>query len=100
MANNKICNLFNIELPIIQAGMVWCANWKLAAAVSNAGGLGLIGAGSMYPEVLREHIVKCKKNALRILTLQRPGKKIMSAQEVLNGWPINKGQNMQKIILQ
>lgn len=57
---NKICKLFNIEYPIIQGGMVWCSGWKLASAVSNAGGLGIIGAGSMHPEVLREHIVKCK----------------------------------------
>ena len=56
-----ITELFNIEYPIIQAGMVWNSGWKLASAVSNAGGLGLIGAGSMYPEVLREHIQKCKK---------------------------------------
>jgi len=55
-----ICKLFNIKYPIIQAGMVWCSGWKLAAAVSNAGGLGIIGAGSMYPEVLRTHIQKCK----------------------------------------
>ena len=59
--NTKITELFNIRYPLIQAGMVWNSGWKLAAAVSNAGGLGLIGAGSMYPEVLREHIVKCKK---------------------------------------
>jgi len=52
--------LFGIEIPIIQAGMIWCSGWKLASAVSNAGGLGLLGAGSMYPEVLREHIQKCK----------------------------------------
>lgn len=58
--NNRITSLFNIKLPIIQAGMIWCSGWKLASAVSNAGGLGLIGAGSMYPEVLREHIQKCK----------------------------------------
>ncbi|RZJ81836.1 MAG: nitronate monooxygenase [Flavobacterium sp.] len=58
---NPICNLFNIKYPIIQAGMVWCSGWKLAAAVSNAGGLGIIGAGSMYPEVLRKHIQKCKQ---------------------------------------
>lgn len=58
---NPICKLFNIQCPIIQAGMVWCSGWKLASAVSNAGGLGIIGAGSMYPEVLREHIQKCKK---------------------------------------
>ena len=62
MIDNVVCKLFNIKYPIIQAGMVWCANWELASAVSNAGGLGIIGAGSMYPEVLREHIVKCKKN--------------------------------------
>lgn len=58
---NKITELFNIQHPIIQGGMVWVSGWKLAAAVSNAGGLGLIGAGSMYPDVLREHIQKCKK---------------------------------------
>ena len=57
---NPICKLFNIKYPIIQAGMVWCSGWKLASAVSNAGGLGIIGAGSMYPEVLRTHIQKCK----------------------------------------
>lgn len=57
---NRITALFGIEHPIIQAGMIWCSGWRLAAAVSNAGGLGLIGAGSMYPEVLREHIRKCK----------------------------------------
>jgi len=58
---NKICKLFNIEHPVIQAGMIWNSGWKLASAVSNSGGLGLIGAGSMYPDVLREHIQKCKK---------------------------------------
>lgn len=57
---NPICKLFGIEYPIIQAGMVWVSGWRLAAAVSNAGGLGIIGAGSMYPEVLRQHIKKCK----------------------------------------
>ncbi len=57
---NRICDLFEIKYPIIQGGMVWCSGWRLASAVSNAGGLGLIGAGSMYPEVLREHIQKCK----------------------------------------
>jgi len=56
-----ICDLFKIKYPIIQAGMIWCSGWKLASAVSNAGGLGLIGSGSMYPEVLREHIQKCKQ---------------------------------------
>ena len=58
---NTITQLFKIKYPIIQGGMVWVSGWKLASAVSNAGGLGLIGAGSMYPEVLREHIQKCKK---------------------------------------
>lgn len=57
---NKITKLFNIKYPIIQAGMVWASGWRLASAVSNAGGLGLIGAGSMYPEILLEHIQKCK----------------------------------------
>jgi enoyl-[acyl-carrier protein] reductase II len=58
---NRITSLFNIKYPIIQGGMIWVSGYKLASAVSNAGGLGLIGAGSMYPEVLREHIQKCKK---------------------------------------
>ena len=58
---NKITTLFNIQYPIIQGGMIWNSGYKLASAVSNAGGLGLIGAGSMYPDVLREHIQKCKK---------------------------------------
>ena len=58
---NSITQLFNIRYPIIQAGMVWASGWKLASAVSNSGGLGLIGSGSMYPEMLREHIRKCKK---------------------------------------
>ena len=58
---NRITQLFNIKYPIIQGGMIWNSGYKLAAAVSNSGGLGLIGAGSMYPEVLREHIQKCKK---------------------------------------
>lgn len=58
---NRITQLFNIKYPIVQAGMVWASGWRLASAVSNAGGLGLIGSGSMYPEVLREHIQKCKQ---------------------------------------
>ncbi len=58
---NKITELFKIKFPIIQGGMIWCSGWELASAVSNAGGLGLIGSGSMYPEVLRDHIRKCKK---------------------------------------
>src|SRR5689334_18160076 len=57
---NKVSRLFNIQVPIIQAGMIWTSGWRLASAVSNAGGLGLIGAGSMYPTVLQEHIRKCK----------------------------------------
>ena len=57
---NRICKLFGIKYPIIQGGMVWCSGWRLASAVSNAGGLGLLGAGSMHPEVLREHIRKCR----------------------------------------
>jgi enoyl-[acyl-carrier protein] reductase II len=60
MNDNRICDLFQIEYPIIQAGMIWCSGWKLASAVSNAGGLGIIGSGSMYPEILKEHIEKCK----------------------------------------
>ncbi len=57
---NRITKLFNIKYPIVQGGMVWCSGWKLASAVSNAGGLGLLGAGSMYPEVLKEHLTKLK----------------------------------------
>ncbi|MCB9234358.1 MAG: nitronate monooxygenase [Bacteroidia bacterium] len=58
---NRVCDLFGIQFPLIQAGMVWCSGYKLAAAVSNAGGLGLIGAGSMYPDMLREQILKCQQ---------------------------------------
>lgn len=57
---NRLCTLLGIQYPIISGGMVWCSGWRLASAVSEAGGLGLIGAGSMYPEVLREHIQKCR----------------------------------------
>lgn len=57
---NRVKRLFKIDIPIVQAGMIWCSGWRLASAVSNSGGLGLIGAGSMYPDVLREHIQKCK----------------------------------------
>jgi enoyl-[acyl-carrier protein] reductase II len=60
MFSNRVTDLFKIDFPIIQAGMIWASGWRLASAVSNAGGLGLIGAGSMYPEVLKEHIQKCK----------------------------------------
>lgn len=59
--HHKITELFNIQYPIVQGGMIWVSGWRLASSVSNAGGLGLIGAGSMYPEVLREHIQKCKR---------------------------------------
>jgi enoyl-[acyl-carrier protein] reductase II len=58
---NRISRLFSIRIPIIQAGMIWCSGWRLASAVSNSGGLGLVGAGSMYPEILRDHIRKCKQ---------------------------------------
>jgi enoyl-[acyl-carrier protein] reductase II len=59
---NKITSLFKIKYPIIQAGMIWCSGWELASAVSNAGGLGIIGSGSMYPDILKYHILKCKKH--------------------------------------
>src|SRR5262245_51190003 len=61
MFANRITRLFKIDYPIIQAGMIWASGWRLASAVSQAGALGLIGSGSMYPDVLREHIQKCKK---------------------------------------
>jgi enoyl-[acyl-carrier protein] reductase II len=60
MFSNRITQLFGIQYPIIQAGMIWASGWRLASSVSNAGGLGLIGSGSMYPDILREHIRKCK----------------------------------------
>ena len=60
MNQNRICNLFKIEFPLIQAGMIWCSGWELASAVSNAGGLGIIGSGSMYPEILEQQIIKCQ----------------------------------------
>ena len=62
---NRVCQLFGIDYPIIAGGMVWCSGWRLASAVSNAGGLGLIGAGSMHPETLEEHIVKCQQATSR-----------------------------------
>lgn len=65
MTANRVCQLFHIDIPIVQAGMVWCSGWRLAAAVSNAGGLGLIGAGSMHPETLREHVAECKNATQR-----------------------------------
>lgn len=60
-AANRVAQLFGVKYPLVQAGMIWCSGWRLASAVSNAGGLGIIGAGSMYPEVLREHVRKCKE---------------------------------------
>ena len=69
---NRITELFNIEYPIIQAGMIWASGWKLASAVSNEGGLGIIGAGSMYPEILREHIQKCKKATTKPFAVNVP----------------------------
>ena len=72
MFTNRITQLFKIDFPIIQAGMVWASGWRLASAVSNAGGLGLIGAGSMYPDVLKEHIQKCKKATNRSFGVNVP----------------------------
>lgn len=69
---NAINKLFRIEYPIIQAGMIWCSGWRLASAVSNAGGLGILGAGSMYPDVLREHIRKCKLACSRPFAVNVP----------------------------
>jgi enoyl-[acyl-carrier protein] reductase II len=69
---NKITSLFSIDYPIIQAGMIWCSGWELAAAVSNAGGLGIIGSGSMYPAVLEEHIIKCKEATTKPYAVNLP----------------------------
>lgn len=69
---NRICQLLKIKFPIIQAGMVWCSGWKLASAVSNAGGLGIIGAGSMHPETLRDHIRKCQAATTRSFGVNVP----------------------------
>ena len=69
---NRITELFKIQYPIIQAGMIWCSGWELAAAVSNAGGLGIIGSGSMYPEILRENIKKCKSATDRPFAVNVP----------------------------
>jgi enoyl-[acyl-carrier protein] reductase II len=63
--SDRITSLFGVRYPLVQAGMIWCSGWRLASAVSNAGGLGLIGSGSMYPEVLREHVRKCKAATVR-----------------------------------
>ena len=72
MKNNRIAQLFQIEKPIIQAGMIWCSGWELASAVSNAGALGIIGAGSMYPQVLEEHILKFKKASKQHFAVNLP----------------------------
>lgn len=69
---NRICKLFNIEYPVIQGGMVWCSGWRLAAAVSNCGGLGLIGAGSMYPDTLEHHIRKAKEATVKTFGVNVP----------------------------
>ncbi len=72
MVMNRITALFGIQYPIIQAGMIWCSPWQLASAVSNAGGLGIIGSGSMYPEVLREHVAKCKEATKKPFAVNLP----------------------------
>lgn len=69
---NRISELFQIQYPIIQAGMIWASGWKLASAVSNAGGLGMIGAGSMYPDTLREHLQKCKRATTKPFAVNLP----------------------------
>ncbi|HMR46620.1 MAG TPA: DUF561 domain-containing protein [Bacteroidia bacterium] len=69
---NRVTELFGVEYPIVQAGMIWCSGWRLASAVSNAGGLGLIGAGSMYPDVLKEHIEKCKASTSKPFGINVP----------------------------
>lgn len=72
MRKNRLVELFDIQYPIIQAGMIWCSGWELAAAVSNAGGLGIIGAGSMYPHILEQHIIKCKEATKRPFAVNLP----------------------------
>ncbi len=69
---NRICGLFGIQYPVVQAGMIWCSGWELASAVSNAGGLGLIGSGSMYPDILRVHIQKCNAATDKIFGVNVP----------------------------
>ena len=70
--DNRVTRLFGIQYPIVQAGMIWASGWRLAAAVSNAGGLGIIGAGSMYPDVLLEHIQKCKAATAKPFAVNLP----------------------------
>ena len=72
MGENRICELFNINFPLIQAGMIWCSGWELASAVSNAGGLGIIGSGSMYPEILEQQIISCKSATTKPFAVNLP----------------------------
>lgn len=72
MGKNRICKLFNINFPLIQAGMIWCSGWELASAVSNAGGLGIIGSGSMYPEILEQQIISCKAATTKPFAVNLP----------------------------
>lgn len=72
MKDNRITDLFQIKYPLIQAGMIWCSGWELASAVSNAGGLGIIGSGSMYPDVLDEHVKKCKAETNKPFAVNLP----------------------------
>lgn len=72
MSKNRICELFNIDFPLIQAGMIWCSGWELASAVSNAGGLGIIGSGSMYPEILEQQIISCKAATTKPFAVNLP----------------------------
>ena len=72
LMSNRIQELFGIDIPIIQAGMIWCSGWELASAVSNAGGLGIIGAGSMYPDILLQHIRKCKESTTKKFAVNLP----------------------------
>ena len=70
--SNRITKLFGVDYPLVQAGMIWASGWRLASAVSNAGGLGLIGSGSMYPDVLKEHIQRCKSATSRSFGVNVP----------------------------
>jgi enoyl-[acyl-carrier protein] reductase II len=72
MDKNRICELFNIDFPLIQAGMIWCSGWELASAVSNAGGLGIIGSGSMYPGILEQQIISCKAATTKPFAVNLP----------------------------
>jgi enoyl-[acyl-carrier protein] reductase II len=71
-SHNRICQLLGIQYPLIQAGMIWCSGWELASAVSNAGGLGIIGSGSMYPEILEEQVLKCKQATNKPFSVNLP----------------------------